>query len=51
MCHIISNTAHPEQYAPDYWNKIRSEQLSYETSIIFSAVYIILFTSVPLRDY
>jgi len=43
MCHIISNTAHPEQYAPDYWNKIRNEQLSYETSIIFSAVYIILF--------
>lgn len=42
MCHIIRNEKHPEMYAPDYWSMIRAEHLSYETSIIFSGVYLIL---------
>lgn len=43
MCHIISTTKYPEQYAPQLWNQIRCENLSYESSIIFSAVYVILY--------
>lgn len=42
MCHMIRHDKHPEMYAPDYWGMIRSEHLSYETSIIFSGVYLIL---------
>lgn len=42
MCHVIRQEKHPEMHAPDYWGKIRSEHLSYETSIIFSGVYLIL---------
>src|SRR5574344_472045 len=42
MCHIISTTKYPEQQAPQLWDKIRRENLSYESSIIFSAVYVIL---------
>ena len=42
MCHVIRQEKHPEMHAPNYWGLIRSEHLSYETSIIFSGVYLIL---------
>ncbi|MCE5330840.1 MAG: hypothetical protein LLF95_01735 [Bacteroidales bacterium] len=42
MCHVIRREKHPEMHAPNYWGLIRSEHLSYETSIIFSGVYLIL---------
>lgn len=42
MCYKISSQKHPEQFAPNYWNELRCENLSYETSIIMSAVYVIL---------
>ena len=42
MCHKIRQDKHPEMYAPNYWGIIRSEHTSYETSIIFSGVYLIL---------
>ena len=42
MCHKIRHDKHPEMYAPNYWGTIRSEHTSYETSIIFSGVYLIL---------
>lgn len=42
MCHVIRQEKHPEMHAPNYWGIIRSEHLSYETSIIFSGVYLIL---------
>lgn len=42
MCHIIRQDKYPEQYFYNYWNDIRSRFLAYETSVVFSAVYIIL---------
>ena len=42
MCHIIRQDKHPEMYAPNYWERARAEHTSYETSIIFSGVYLIL---------
>jgi hypothetical protein len=42
MCHTIRQQKHPEQYFYEYWNKLRAEHTSYETSIVFSAVYVIL---------
>ena len=42
MCHIIRQDKHPEMYFQNYWDKARAEHTSYETSIIFSGVYLIL---------
>ena len=42
MCHIIRHNKHPEMYFQNYWDKARTEHTSYETSIIFSGVYLIL---------
>ena len=42
MCLIIRLDKHPEMYAPNYWNNVRADHTSYETSIIFSGVYLIL---------
>ena len=42
MCHVIRQDKHPEMYFQNYWNMTRSEHTSYETSIIFSGVYLIL---------
>ena len=42
MCHIIRHNKHPEMYFQNYWDKARAEHTSYETSIIFSGVYLIL---------
>jgi len=42
MCHIIRQDKHPEMYFQNYWDKARTEHTSYETSIIFSGVYLIL---------
>ena len=42
MCHVIRQDKHPEMYFQNYWDKARAEHTSYETSIIFSGVYLIL---------
>jgi hypothetical protein len=42
MCHVIRQDKHPEMYFQNYWNMTRSEHTSYETSIIFSGVYLVL---------
>jgi hypothetical protein len=42
ICDELQNLKHPEELAVPVWNKIRQSFLSYETSVIFSCVYIIL---------
>jgi len=43
VCNELKNVKHPEELAVPVWNKIRQSFLSYETSVIFSCVYIFLY--------
>ena len=43
VCDELRNVKHPEELAVPVWNKIRQSFLSYETSVIFSCVYIFLY--------
>jgi len=43
ICEELQSEKHPEELAIPIWNRIRQLFLSYETSVIFSCVYIILY--------
>ena len=43
ICGELQNVKHPEELTLPIWDKIRQLFLSYETSVIFSCVYIILY--------
>ena len=43
ICEELQGIKHPEELAIPVWNRIRQLFLSYETSVIFSCVYIVLY--------
>ena len=45
ICEELQAEKHPEETAVPIWDKLRNNFLSYETSVIFSCVYVILFFS------
>lgn len=45
ICEELQAEKHPEETAVPIWDKMRNVFLSYETSVIFSCVYVILFFS------
>jgi hypothetical protein len=42
ICEELQSVKHPEELAQPLWDKLRQLFLSYETSVIFSCVYVIL---------
>jgi hypothetical protein len=43
ICEELQSKKHPEELVQPFWDKLRQLFLSYETSVIFSCVYVILF--------
>jgi hypothetical protein len=43
ICEELQREKHPEEKTMQIWDKLRNTFLSYETSVIFSCVYIILY--------